>query len=106
MRLRPPRSTRTDTRFPYTTLFRSLGLLRTDDDLVTARFGTGFVAEGHEDRDFLRAVGAGGRGTARFLRERGGGERDRRGKCEQGRRFHRHKIVPRTVPATGGKGWR
>src|SRR3546814_5377432 len=61
MRLRPPRSTRTDTRFPYTTLFRSLGLLRTDDDLVTARFGTGFVAEGHEDRDFLRAVGAGGR---------------------------------------------
>src|SRR3546814_2847608 len=24
MRLRPPRSTRTDTRFPYTTLFRSL----------------------------------------------------------------------------------
>src|SRR3546814_5701402 len=25
---RPPRSTRTDTLFPYTTLFRSLGLLR------------------------------------------------------------------------------
>src|SRR3546814_6503445 len=25
MRRRPPRSTRTDTRFPYTTLFRSLG---------------------------------------------------------------------------------
>src|SRR3546814_10822508 len=29
---RPPRSTRTDTLFPYTTLFRSIG--RGDDDLV------------------------------------------------------------------------
>src|SRR3546814_6661897 len=28
MLLRPPRSTRTDTLFPYTTLFRSVGLLR------------------------------------------------------------------------------
>src|SRR3546814_15842960 len=68
---RPPRSTRTDTLFPYATLCRpllaqllgdaipfGLGLLRTDDDLVTARFGTGFAAEGHEERDFLRAVGA------------------------------------------------
>src|SRR3546814_15144793 len=27
---RPPRSTRTDTRFPYTTLFRSLETLRVD----------------------------------------------------------------------------
>src|SRR3546814_2756893 len=30
MTRRPPRSTRTDTLFPYTTLFRSLGLLRLD----------------------------------------------------------------------------
>src|SRR3546814_6102941 len=29
---RPPRSTRTDTLFPYTTLFRSLRLLSDDDD--------------------------------------------------------------------------
>src|SRR3546814_10042317 len=28
MRRRPPRSTRTDTRFPYTTLFRSAGIER------------------------------------------------------------------------------
>src|SRR3546814_937127 len=28
---RPPRSTRTDTLFPYTTLFRSLGFRRGDD---------------------------------------------------------------------------
>src|SRR3546814_7161706 len=29
MRRRPPRSTRTDTLFPYTTLFRSVGEMRT-----------------------------------------------------------------------------
>src|SRR3546814_3459169 len=34
---RPPRSTRTDTLFPYTTLFRSKGLLD-DIDLFDARF--------------------------------------------------------------------
>src|SRR3546814_1091234 len=32
---RPPRSTRTDTLFPYTTLFRSIGA-RIDDDAVMA----------------------------------------------------------------------
>src|SRR3546814_20570862 len=41
MRRRPPRSTRTDTRFPYTTLFRSL---------------FSFVAE--EVREILAALGA------------------------------------------------
>src|SRR3546814_6642985 len=40
MRRRPPRSTRTDTRFPYTTLFRSL---RTDPRL-------GIGAEQHTQR--------------------------------------------------------
>src|SRR3546814_3195986 len=35
---RPPRSTRTDTLFPYTTLFRSL---RGEDRLIRYRFGTG-----------------------------------------------------------------
>src|SRR3546814_1650497 len=35
---RPPRSTRTDTRFPYTTLFRSLDLVG-DYDGVWTRFG-------------------------------------------------------------------
>src|SRR3546814_4103105 len=34
MELRPPRSTRTDTRFPYTTLFRSKGRLRVGDDFI------------------------------------------------------------------------
>src|SRR3546814_2473520 len=36
MKRRPPRSTRTDTLFPYTTLFRSSGLQQADD-LSTAR---------------------------------------------------------------------
>src|SRR3546814_2839827 len=34
---RPPRSTRTDTLFPYTTLFRSRGLRRTIDHGETAK---------------------------------------------------------------------
>src|SRR3546814_19977364 len=35
MRRRPPRSTRTDTLFPYTTLFRSCGTAYVVDTLVT-----------------------------------------------------------------------
>src|SRR3546814_19413062 len=35
---RPPRSTRTDTPFPYTTLFRSVGLERADADVGIAGF--------------------------------------------------------------------
>src|SRR3546814_12473509 len=34
---RPPRSTRTDTLFPYTTLFRSLAVTRFGDDLGDGR---------------------------------------------------------------------
>src|SRR3546814_7011792 len=37
---RPPRSTRTDTRFPYTTLFRSSGLERETVDLDTTGHST------------------------------------------------------------------
>src|SRR3546814_11959510 len=33
---RPPRSTRTDTLFPYTTLFRSLGVAAAAEELVAA----------------------------------------------------------------------
>src|SRR3546814_10958699 len=35
MILRPPRSTRTDTLFPYTTLFRSVSTLFTFDEFLT-----------------------------------------------------------------------
>src|SRR3546814_5506431 len=45
---RPPRSTRTDTLFPYTTLFRSrqgwLVMLRADD--IVVRYGTTEVLKG------------------------------------------------------------
>src|SRR3546814_9885149 len=48
---RPPRSTRTDTLFPYTTLFRSLALLRG----VTASLrGAGTEAAGAAAVDYLR----------------------------------------------------
>src|SRR3546814_13801305 len=47
---RPPRSTRTDTLFPYTTLFRSI------DPIVLARFVRPiFIAE-HHDRAFANQL--------------------------------------------------
>src|SRR3546814_14744546 len=48
MKRRPPRSTRTDTLFPYTTLFRSAdgaAILFHDDRLDRTTDGTGPVAE-------------------------------------------------------------
>src|SRR3546814_6327557 len=47
---RPPRSTRTDTLFPYTTLFRSPGgvsdsVTRAISDKLTERLGVSFVVE-------------------------------------------------------------
>src|SRR3546814_3194205 len=55
---RPPRSTRTDTLFPYTTLFRSMfGLVGIDDGL----HGRGVAAfdDDHVERLVLRQRGAG-----------------------------------------------
>src|SRR3546814_11905776 len=59
MKRRPPRSTRTDTLFPYTTLFRSaeavlFGLLRAEVGVAAAHHLPGLVAEvgrgaGHVD---------------------------------------------------------
>src|SRR3546814_3289673 len=43
---RPPRSTRTDTLFPYTTLFRSVVLASEDDGSVRIDFDPAKVAEG------------------------------------------------------------
>src|SRR3546814_16706875 len=76
---RPPRSTRTDTLFPYTTLFRSAG----------------FVAIGIKHRGALRRR-AGLREAAVVLRERRrrGGERRDQGEKEAGS-FLRHNRVPR-----------
>src|SRR3546814_5450430 len=44
---RPPRSTRTDTLFPYTTLFRSGGLAAAGDGLPLAGQRAGDAALGH-----------------------------------------------------------
>src|SRR3546814_5143420 len=41
MILRPPRSTRTDTLFPYTTLFRSCGRTSTPGGTANGSFGSG-----------------------------------------------------------------
>src|SRR3546814_2336101 len=48
MRRRPPRSTRTDTLFPYTTLFRST-------EAVTLRWAIEQYRERHQDPMLLRA---------------------------------------------------
>src|SRR3546814_17343288 len=57
---RPPRSTRTDTLFPYTTLFRSLGAVHRGRAPARCRLSALGVSRA--------AVVAGGRGTTRHLR--------------------------------------
>src|SRR3546814_1334178 len=52
---RPPRSTRTDTLLPYTTLFRSNGFLHRDDDDVADAGGLALRAAQHLDA--LHAAG-------------------------------------------------
>src|SRR3546814_18456964 len=52
MLLRPPRSTRTDTLFPYTTLFRSVALLLVCEKAPDQPFKT--VATGRGESHFLR----------------------------------------------------
>src|SRR3546814_14870263 len=58
---RPPRSTRTDTLFPYTTLFRSLGLWLVLGNVE--RF-SGSVQQSREISVFLKLDVAGERATA------------------------------------------
>src|SRR3546814_6990692 len=43
---RPPRSTRTDTLFPYTTLFRSVSTLQFSESLSVRGNGRGSIANG------------------------------------------------------------
>src|SRR3546814_3496941 len=51
MRRRPPRSTRTDTLFPYTTLFRSVGQGQGALDVVGDGFGGGIRDIVHRQDD-------------------------------------------------------
>src|SRR3546814_8830662 len=58
---RPPRSTRTDTRFPYTTLFRSIASMRLALDLGARRehlllvYRKGVIHTGRDDYATLNA---------------------------------------------------
>src|SRR3546814_20336481 len=66
---RPPRSTRTDTLFPYTTLFRSaLDVEREAAGLVAARLAFG------QPREPIAALGEGA-GIGRRVRARGAADR-------------------------------
>src|SRR3546814_21036041 len=55
-----PRSTRTDTLFPYTTLFRSDDLVRRDREAAAMADEIGFGAVGRDQHDADDAAGGGG----------------------------------------------
>src|SRR3546814_14511910 len=57
---RPPRSTRTDTLFPYTTRFRSSGMdqFMREDGRDLCRHGVGRMSKVRTDEDFKMAVRA------------------------------------------------
>src|SRR3546814_7358235 len=74
---RPPRSTRTDTLFPYTTLFRSTGRARTPGGRLRRRFRR-------------RLVGGGRGGRARLLRPARIRRRHRRARRPGPRRSEEH----------------
>src|SRR3546814_7161476 len=82
MILRPPRSTRTDTLFPYTTLFRSL-LAPAAAATTQARPPTRRTAA---ERGLLMAVSPSGKAGAR------------RGPCRGNERHERREEVPRRAP--------
>src|SRR3546814_9229245 len=88
---RPPRSTRTDTLFPYTTLFRSLELLDVE------------VERRRHDLLDRRQVGRDGGGPGRQRLRRGGGRRRRldvpaQGRLRRGGQRHRQQGTDETAP--------
>src|SRR3546814_4576742 len=72
MKRRPPRSTRTDTLFPYTTLFRSGAAIGRDDEIgaETSRVRL------HQNMNPLRLAAAAGRIPHRPTRRIAGGDRN------------------------------
>src|SRR3546814_971075 len=60
---RPPRSTRTDTLFPYTTLFRSPLSGPAPDDTVTVGLGLAYVPDYEGSDDYRTAIGPGAIGS-------------------------------------------
>src|SRR3546814_11669847 len=71
---RPPRSTRTDTLFPYTTLFRSSGFPSADARVRIANFTRSSLTTVSEpvDIQLLGTLAPAGRAEARALIRRGG----------------------------------
>src|SRR3546814_18956522 len=103
---RPPRSTRTDTLFPYTTLFRSADRLRPSDHPARVRTaahiyghrGQNVLADG--DNDYARA---GGRVRARnHAGASAGCNPDPRQGCGEGRMAD--PQVQRALSAVAGSG--
>src|SRR3546814_12028180 len=84
---RPPRSTRTDTLFPYTTLFRS-------PDLAP---GMGDTGERIHDEEHFLALGA------ECLGDRGGAQRaaDAQHRRMVGGHRHHHRTLPRRARDLG-----
>src|SRR3546814_15933983 len=102
---RPPRSTRTDTLFPYTTLFRSGGLARNPSELIRQPAAEKPLVGATDVRDDRRFGEA--RGDAAILRAADQREalaqvaRQRIGARDPQRIFARGRLAPRAV--IGGK---
>src|SRR3546814_12208608 len=82
---RPPRSTRTDTLFPYTTLFRSLAV----GQMAGARGEDGARGDGAARRDRGFCELAHGGAMDRPARRHGGGL----GRRDLRRRYARHRLA-------------
>src|SRR3546814_18359938 len=75
---RPPRSTRTDTRFPYTTRFRSQRAALCSHKRMPFGYGIGIAVEGKDLRTMVhhrRAIAARAEGAIDMTLARGNGER-------------------------------
>src|SRR3546814_2897687 len=103
---RPPRSTRTDTLFPYTTLFRSPG-----EDTAVSRCrpaGAGGIDRLRERRRARGAAGARGlHRVARYRRaEEGPRDREPRPLCARQDPHGEHRALQERLSAAATAGWR
>src|SRR3546814_8103281 len=111
---RPPRSTRTDTLFPYTTLFRSILRDEAGGDRLELRFGYGRLkarvelvgegdSRGEQVNELRRATVEGGIGRGRDFgrldRVRGGGRQRHGGSAKRGEQGLGHWLSPSRVRA-------
>src|SRR3546814_13387789 len=92
---RPPRSTRTDTLFPYTTLFRSL------DDARRRAAGRGADVRARDDRRISRAALYRGQAAAALSRRRYRRPGAGRGAARLSRRADARRAAARYGPEIG-----